>query len=64
MTSKSAAEAFFKVTKPDTPWDRTNDVARQIISDEVSLRDANVSRLRALRAAQPVSAQAPTKKKK
>lgn len=52
MTSKKAAEALFNAMRPDTPWDRTNDAARQIISDQVRIRDANVARLRDLRAAQ------------
>ena len=50
MASKKA-EALFKVTESQTPWDRTNDAAREIISGEIDQRAANMKRLQALRLA-------------
>lgn len=50
MASKKA-EALFKVTESQTPWDRTNDAAREIISGEIDQRAATMKRLQSLRLA-------------
>lgn len=51
MAPKKPADGLFKATTPQTPIDRTTEAARQIISDETHLRDANVKRLKELRLA-------------
>ncbi|MFD2815635.1 hypothetical protein ACFSYD_16770 [Paracoccus aerius] len=57
MASKKA-EALFKVTASQALWDRTNNAAREIISSEISQRDANSKRLRTLRLARDAEAAA------
>lgn len=64
MTISNAANTLFKPTPQQKMLDRTTEAAKQIISDEVGLRDANVLRLRALRQAreaQQSSSDAPAK---
>jgi hypothetical protein len=51
MMASKKAEALFKVTASQTPWDRTNDAAREIISGETDQRAVNMKRLQALRLA-------------
>lgn len=53
MIANNVRQGFFKVPAavPQTPLDRTTLAARQLISDALKLRDANISRLRAMRLA-------------
>ena len=72
MIANNVRQGFFKVPAavPQTPLDRTTLAARQLISDTLKLRDANISRLRAMRLAKiaddeaAISPSVPEKKKR
>lgn len=72
MIANNVRQGLFKAPAavPQTPLDRTTLAARQLISDAMKLRDANIARLRAMRLAKMaddeamISSSVPEKKKR
>lgn len=70
MIANNVQRGLFKapVAVPQTPLDRTTFAARQLISEALTLRDANMARLRAMRLAKMAEDEAmvssPPEKKK